>query len=145
MKWCLFISVLFPVLAWAKPSAPMINKLHLTSIQQEQDANLYLIQLDFTPLVDSKRIKLALKIPQDFSLLEGFSYWEGSLNSGQTFKKILKIKAPLSQEGKIEVSATMEMETTKSTTISALTLGSSQLNKSSSEIIEPELGKIRRE
>ena len=144
MKWCFILLSLISTSLLAKPSAPMLNKLHLTSINQESDASIYDVQVDFTPLRESQRVKFSLKIPKDFTLLEGFSYWEGTLDSGKSFQKLLKLKGPLGKEGKVELMATMEMDNTKSITRAILTLGASHLGKSSQKPIKADLGKIRR-
>jgi len=142
MKWCLIIGLVFPMLVWAKPRAPMVNKLHLTSIEQDKDTNIYQVQLDFTPLTDSNRVIFSLKVPQNFKLIEGFTYWEGYLKSSESFQKILKLQGPLGIDGKIELAATMEMEGTKSTTRTMLNLTVSQISKTSSDPIDT---KLRRE
>jgi len=142
MKWCLIIGLVFPMLVLAKPRAPMVNKLHLTAIEQDQDTNVYQVQLDFTPLTESKRVIFSLKVPQKFKLIEGFTYWEGFLKPSESFQKILKLQGPLGKDGKIELTATMEMEGTKSTTRTSLDLTVNQVSKTSSEPIET---KLRRE
>ena len=144
MKWCFILITLISTDIWAKPSPPMLNKLHLTSIQQDQDSSIYNVQVDFTPLRNSKRIKFSLKIPKGFTLLEGFSYWEGTLDSGKPFQKLLKLKGPLGKEGKIELKSSMDLENTTNTTRAILTLGGSKLNKTSSGPADNNPRRIRR-
>lgn len=139
MKWCLVLIMLFPSLALTKPRAPMVNKLHLTSIEQGTDSSAYTVQVDFTPLSDSNRVIFSLKIPQGFNLVEGFSYWEGHLDSGKPFKKLLKLSGPLGKEGKIELTASMDLDNLKSTTKAILNLGASQLSKPNNTPIETRL------
>jgi hypothetical protein len=97
----------------AKPKAPIEMSFEQKSLEPLGDEARYECEVVFTPLSSSDLVKVKLSVPESCQLVEGFSYWEGQLKAGESFKKTVVVHGPVADVHTLTVMGTMEMGSAK--------------------------------
>jgi|SaaInlStandDraft_1057018.scaffolds.fasta_scaffold17908_1 hypothetical protein len=120
----------------AKPGVPLQFKLECSAKENLGEITRYTVELTVTPLAESDRVSLDVKVPEGYRLLNGFKYWEGKVVSRSTFKEKLTLDGPTSSPLDLEVKSTLHMGKAVSSKSLKLLLAPQE---STDEVVYPQL------
>ena len=94
---------------WAKPQAPIEMSFEQKKMEPLGEEARYECEVNFKALSSSDIVIVQMKVPDSCQLLEGFSYWEVVLESGESFIKTVIVQGSVDQVHRLNVVAKMEM------------------------------------
>ena len=99
----------FMVTLHAKPQAPIEMSFEQKKMEPLGEEARYECEVHFKPLSSSDIVIVKMKVPESCQLLEGFSYWEGVLEAGESLVKKVVVQGRVDQVHPLNVVAKMEM------------------------------------
>jgi len=108
----------------AKTRPPCQSNLSLESVTDlGHDVLEYAVKFQFKADIDSKNIIFTTELTDGISLENGFMTWRGELKKGFLFERLLTLRAPKTNQGKMNMIVEMTIsEHAKSTHILSLQL-----------------------
>jgi len=102
----LFVGTLYLM---AKPGIPLQFKLECSQRENLGEITRYTVDLTITPLAESDRLSLDVKVPEGYRLLNGFKYWEGKVSARSSFTEKLVIEGPTQSPQDVEILGVLHM------------------------------------
>lgn len=103
---CLSVAV-FPLAS--KPQAPIEMSFEQIKIEPLGEDARYVCEVNFKVLSSSDIAIVQVKVPESCHLIEGFSYWEGVLEAGESLIKRVIVQGRVDEVHHLNVVAKMEI------------------------------------
>lgn len=107
--WLILSLCVFAGSLTAKPSAPIQASLVLEKVTEVDGKREYTLKFSCVSLSNSEKATFMLHMPDDFVLHEGFHYWSGELNKGESFERTLVVSADASADEVLSVSSVLTL------------------------------------
>ncbi|MBF0196871.1 MAG: hypothetical protein HQL32_04145 [Planctomycetes bacterium] len=121
---------------WSKARQPVDTALQLKDTITLGDKIDYYLTFECRPLANTENIVFKLRLPEEFTLVKGFSHWEGEISKGSIFTQKFIIKGPKELTKSVIISTKLNMEKSESLKNTIIKLGpATKLNKSTGVLL----------
>ena len=114
LKWFALVLLVPCSILQAKQSPPLDALIELERIEVLGSSVEYHLLYKCQPWVHTDRLIFNLKLPEGFTLEEGFNYWEGEIKEKSVFSRNFIIKGPVDKRDKVVINAKIIIEETES-------------------------------